>query len=257
VRHNRSILAADSLTSNSERMLGVVDALAVVMGDVTQLGLGAGSSVEPFSVLDVRDGPIVMGKNVTISAHSTIQGPCYIGDNTVVDAGVIRGGTSIGPVCRLSGEIEESVFQGFSNKHHLGFMGHAWVGEWVNLGAGTNNSDLKNNYGRVRAGSPAGSVDTGMQKLGCFIGDHTKTGIGSLLNTGAVIGPFCNLLGGKVSPKYLPPFSWEGVDGFEKYRVDEAIRTAKTVMRRRSVQMSPHYERAIVDLYEARDTGVD
>jgi UDP-N-acetylglucosamine diphosphorylase/glucosamine-1-phosphate N-acetyltransferase len=205
--------------------------------------------IEPFSVVDLREGPVAIGDNVHVRAHSTIQGPCFIGNRSVIDGASIRPGTSIGPVSRVSGEVEASVFQGWSNKHHLGFIGHAWVGEWVNLGAGTNNSDLKNNYGRVRIGGPGGSLETGMQKLGCFIGDHTKTGIGSLLNTGAVIGPFCNLLGGEVCPKYVPPFTWQGSEGFERYRLEEAISTAKTVMRRRSVEMSQGYERAIEDLY--------
>jgi len=249
VRHNRDVLEADFSEFGAGRVLGVIDPLAVLMGDGTQFMLGAGSTVDPFCVIDVREGPVVIGNDVQVRAHSTVQGPCYLGDGSVIDGALIRPGTSVGPVSRLSGEVEESVFQGWSNKHHLGFMGHAWVGEWVNLGAGTNNSDLKNNYGRVRVGSPRGPLDTGLQKLGCFIGDHTKTGIGSLLNTGAVIGPFCSLLGGKVSPKYLPPFTWQGPEGFEKYRLDEAVATARAVMRRRYVEMGAGYEKAVADLY--------
>ncbi len=251
IRQNGALIEADFGSSNAGGILGVVDPLAVLEGDASLFSLGAGSTVEPFCVIDVRDGPVSIGEGVLVSSHSSIKGPCHISDGSVVEAAVIRGETTIGPVCRISGEVEATVFQGHSNKHHLGFIGHSWIGEWVNIGAGTNNSDLKNNYGRVRVGSPDSPVDTGMQKLGCFLGDHTKTGIGALLNTGAMIGPFSNLLGGDISPKYLPPFSWQGPNGFEHYRLDEAIATARTVMRRRSVDMGDDYERLVRDLHEA------
>jgi UDP-N-acetylglucosamine diphosphorylase/glucosamine-1-phosphate N-acetyltransferase len=251
IGQNGALVKSDFESSNSGGILGVVDPLAVLVGDASLFSLGAGSAVEPFCVIDVREGPVSMGEGVLISSHSTVRGPCHISDGSVIEAAVIRGETTVGPVCRISGEVEASVFQGWSNKHHLGFIGHSWIGEWVNIGAGTNNSDLKNNYGRVRVGPADSPVDTGMQKLGCFLGDHTKTGIGTLLNTGAVIGPFSNLLGGAVSPKYLSPFSWQGPSGFEHYRLDEAIATARTVMRRRSVEMGEDYERLVRELHEA------
>lgn len=227
-----------------------VDNMAVVYGDASLLSLGSDSRVEAFCVLDMRGGPVVIGDHVIISSHSNVQGPCYIGDGSRVQSALVRAGTSIGPNCRVSGEVECSIFQGWSNKQHLGYVGHSWIGEWVNLGAGTNNSDLKNNYQSIRVGPEDSKVDTQMLKLGCFIADHSKTGIGCLLNTGAIVGPFCSLLGGNVSPGYVPPFSWQGPNGLEEYRLDKAISTARVVMGRRSVEMSDAYETLVRKLFE-------
>jgi UDP-N-acetylglucosamine diphosphorylase/glucosamine-1-phosphate N-acetyltransferase len=198
----------------------------------------------------MRQGPVVIGNEVLIGSHSVIQGPCYIGGKSRVESALIRPGTTLGPGCRVSGEIESSVFQGWSNKQHNGFIGHSWVGEWVNLGAGTNASDLKNNYGQVRFGAESSAVDTGMLKLGCFIGDHAKTGIGCLLSAGAVIGPFSQLLGGAISPKYIPPFSWQAPDGFKTHRLEDALETAKAVMSRRSKELGETYEKMVRDLFQ-------
>ena len=148
------------------------------------------------------------------------------------------GVSSIGPVCKVRGEVTDSVLVGYCNKAHDGHLGHAVLGRWVNLGAGTINSDLKNTYSPVRVRLPRGDVDTGLLKVGSFIGDHVKTGIGTLLTTGAVIGAASNLFGGRMPPQCVPAFSWgEGAE-LGEHQVDKFLATAEIAMRRRGVELS-------------------
>jgi UDP-N-acetylglucosamine diphosphorylase/glucosamine-1-phosphate N-acetyltransferase len=142
---------------------------------------------------------------------------------------------SIGPVCRVHGEVEESVVLGYSNKAHDGFLGHAYLGRWVNLGALTTNSDLKNNYGTIRMWTPSGERDTALIKLGCLLGDHVKTGIGALINTGTVIGAGSSLFGTEMPPKYVPPFSWGTGTNLVAYDTDRFLSVTATVMGRRKL----------------------
>jgi hypothetical protein len=142
-------------------------------------------------------------------------------------------------VCRLRGEVSKSVFIGFANKSHSGYLGHALVGRWVNLGALTTNSDLKNNYRTVRVWTPDGHIDTGQIKVGCFLGDHVKTGIGMTLNTGTVVGAGSNLFGNVMPPSEVPAFSWGSGDHLTRHRLTEFLATAEDVMARRKVEMTP------------------
>jgi hypothetical protein len=139
-------------------------------------------------------------------------------------------------VCRLRGEIEESVILGHSNKAHDGFLGHSYVGRWVNLGAMTTNSDLKNNYGPVRLGSPSGPVETGLTKLGCLLGDHVKTAIGTRINTGTVVGAGANLFGDSIPPAWVRPFAWGSDPAGPLFKQDRFLRLAKRVLERRGVE---------------------
>lgn len=247
VEANQSMLVYDfSLLSGGVR--GFIDTGVKLYGDKKDLSLGENSRIENFSILYFEEGPIYIGKDVQIKGFTTIEGPCCIGDRSVVEGARLRS-SSFGPDCRLSGEIEASVFQGYSNKRHEGFFGHSVVGEWVNLGAGTTNSDLKNNYKEVRVELGGEPKSTGILKLGCFIGDHTKTGIGTLINTGAVFGTFCNILGGKLSPKYLPSFSWDTGNGFTEYDIDKAIETSRIVMGRRGVELTTQIEEVIREIF--------
>jgi UDP-N-acetylglucosamine diphosphorylase/glucosamine-1-phosphate N-acetyltransferase len=215
--------------------------------DVDRVYIERGSQIDGQVVLDARGGPIIIGERVHIQAHTRIEGPCYVGGNSVLVGGKIRGGTSIGPYCRIGGEVEQSIFLGYSNKYHEGFLGHSYVGEWVNLGALTTNSDLKNNYGTVKVMMNGKLVDSGQTKVGAFIGDHAKTGIGTLLNTGVSIGFSSNLFGGgMVKQKSIPSFFWGSGDEGEIYRLEEAIKTAETVKRRRGQELSA----AEVDLFK-------
>src|SRR5436190_22914514 len=151
----------------------------------------------------------MIDREAVIAAFSRLEGPCYIGPQTHVLGAKIRSGTTLGPNCRIGGEVEESIIHGHSNKYHDGFLGHAYVGEWVNLGALTTNSDLKNDYSTVSVMMGGKSVDTGSTKVGSLIGDHVKTSIGTLMNTGSVVGTMAILVAtGAPLPKYIPPFAW-------------------------------------------------
>lgn len=200
-----------------------------------RIALHPTARVAPGAVLDASEGPIVVERNALIEPHSYIAGPCWIGAGTHVLGGKLGGGVSLGPMCRVAGEIEESIFQGYANKRHHGFVGHSIVGAWVNLGALTTTSDLKNNYGPVRVSMHGREVDTGETKIGAFLGDHVKTSIGTLLTTGSVIGPAANLFGGGITgPKELPAFAWWNGTTIEKYELERFFATARIVCGRRS-----------------------
>ncbi|MBR9990732.1 MAG: hypothetical protein KFH98_13310 [Gemmatimonadetes bacterium] len=205
------------------------------------LRLGADVTIEPNVVLDFSHGPIHLDDGVTVRAFTRLAGPAYVGPGSTLLGGPYEA-VSIGPVCRIHGEVEESVVLGYSNKAHDGFLGHAYLGRWVNLGALTTNSDLKNNYGTIRMWTPSGDQDTGLIKLGCLLGDHVKTGIGALLNTGTIIGAGSNLFGGEMPPKYVPPFSWGSGADLVAYDVDRFLAVTATVMGRRKLSLSHEME---------------
>ena len=193
---------------------------------------------------------IYIGDKVRIRPPTIIEGPCYIGEGSLIDGAKIRKGTTIGRYCKIGGEVEQSIFSDFSNKHHEGFVGHSYIGEWVNLGALTTTSDIKNTYSTVKVKINNTELDTGLIKLGSFIGDHTKTGIGTLLDTGTIIGCFVNLYGGGMAPKYIPSFSWGTKDELTKYKLDKAIEVAKKVMTRRGIELTNEYKQRIYKVFE-------
>jgi UDP-N-acetylglucosamine diphosphorylase / glucose-1-phosphate thymidylyltransferase / UDP-N-acetylgalactosamine diphosphorylase / glucosamine-1-phosphate N-acetyltransferase / galactosamine-1-phosphate N-acetyltransferase len=217
--------------------------------------IGKGAKIHTGVVLDAENGPVVIDDGAVIMANSVVYGPAYIGKGTIVKAlSKIYGGTSIGPMCKAGGEIESSIFQGYANKQHEGFIGHSFVGEWVNLGAGTNNSDLKNNYTNIKMPVNGKDVDTGKMFMGAVIGDHTKTGINTMINTGTVIGISCNLFGAGYLPKHVPSFSWGGPDRLSQYRIDKAVEAARAAMKRRNVEMTREYESLIMNTFNSSST---
>ena len=204
-----------------------------VVGD-GGVSLGHGVKIAPGVVLDTSDGPIRLDDGVEVRPFTSITGPAWVGERSVLLGGPFEH-VAIGPVCKVHGEVEATVILGYSNKAHTGFLGHAYLGMWVNLGALTTNSDLKNNYGDVRVWTPAGDADTGERKVGSFLGDHVKTAIGTMLNTGTVVEAASNIFGG-MPPKYVPPFSWGG--GEAVYDVDRFLGTADIVMGRRDIPLT-------------------
>ena len=210
---------------------------SVLIGD-GPVSLGSGAKVEPGVVFDTRHGPIRLAENTRVEGPARLTGPLFIGPESVIYGGRV-GTSSIGPVCHLHGEVSNSVFIGFSNKSHSGYIGHSLVGRWVNLGAYTTNSDLKNNYGPVRVWTPEGYIDTGQIKVGCFLGDHVKTGIGMTLNTGTVVGAGSNLFGNTMPSSKVPAFSWGSGDHLARHRLPEFLATAKQVMARRTIELTP------------------
>ncbi|UCE65880.1 MAG: hypothetical protein JSU85_13635 [Candidatus Zixiibacteriota bacterium] len=210
------------------------------------------AEVGPSVVIDASDGPVIIEDNTKIEPFSYIQGPCYIGPGCRMVGGKIRSGSSFGPVCRVGGEVEESIMLGYCNKYHEGFLGHAYLGEWVNLGALTANSDLKNNYKEIAVKIDEKAVNTGSIKIGCFIGDHSKTGIGTMLNTGINIGYSCNLYGaGLFADKKIPSFSWGVPGNLQRYKLEKAVETAGISMNRRGATFSRLHEKLFKDIYSA------
>ncbi len=233
------------VTGNAERIRRDLEGAdhAAIARDVHHLGHGPVSvgedvQIAPGVVLDTGNGPIRLDDGVTIQPFTRLVGPAYVGHGSTLLGGPFEA-VSIGPVCKVHGEVEETVVLGYSNKAHDGFLGHAYLGMWVNLGALTTNSDLKNNYGPIRVWTPAGEVRTGQRKIGCFLGDHVKTAIGTLLNTGTVIGAGANVFGG-MPPRYLPPFSWGAAE--TAYGRDRFLEAAATVMGRRDVELNDRQE---------------
>ena len=181
---------------------------AALVGPADRLFIHETARIDPYTVFDTTNGPITIAAGAWVQPFTRIEGPSYIGRETQLFRANLRGGVTIGPNCRIGGEVEASIVHGFSNKYHEGFLGHAYVGEWVNLGAITSNSDFRNDYGEVFVPLGGDPVATGQAKVGCFIGDHTRTGLGSMLNTGTAIGVMCNVLpAGPLLPKHVPSFA--------------------------------------------------
>jgi len=213
--------------------------------------VGRGAVIKPGVVLDAEQGPIHIDPEVLIQPNAVLEGPCHIGSGSIIRPGaVIRAGTSIGPVCRIGGEVEASIFHGYSNKQHAGFIGHSYVAEWVNLGAGTNCSDLKNTYGTIRVYINGTGVETGQHFLGTIVGDHAKTGIGTVLPTGCVVGVASNIFRQGPLPKFVPSFAWLTDNGMTAYRFEKAIHIARVVMARREVELTPAEERVLRQVVE-------
>ena len=214
-----------------------------------QIRIGRESVVKAGAVIDATGGPVLLGRNVTVLPHAMIEGPASIGEHSVIRAGArIYHGTSIGSHCKVGGEVEASVVQSYSNKQHDGYLGHSYLGSWVNLGAGTITSDLKNTYGHVRVRLGGEEIDTGLQFAGLTMGDHSLSGIGSLFDAGTVVGVACNLFGPGIPPKFVPSFSWGGQGRFTLHDPGKAVETASRMMARRGVAMSDAYRERLLEL---------
>lgn len=213
-----------------------------IAADAHRIGSGrivaaADAVIEPGVVIDTTGGPVILASGSRVQGPARLEGPLYLGPDSVILGGVV-GGSSIGPGCRIRGEVQACVILGFSNKAHDGYLGRSVVGRWVNLGAMTSNSDLKNNYSPVRLLIGGQQVETGLLKAGCFLGDHVRTGIGTKLNTGTVVGTGSNLFGAGMPPRDVPPFSWCPGGELAEYDLDRFLVTAEAVMARRGVRLA-------------------
>ena len=220
-----------------------------VLGDPKLLVFDDNVLISDCNVFDTRKGPIVIGKNSQIIGPSLIQGPTFIGENTLIDSGKVRE-SFIGNTCKISGEVEASIFLDFTNKHHEGFVGHSYIGSFVNFGALTTVSDLKNNYSFIKVFIDDQFVRTSQIKLGVFIGDYTRLGIGTLLNSGTVVGSFSNIFGGGMVPKFIPPFSWGKSYPFQKYEINRLKKDISIIAARRDKKIDEDYLCFIDKLYK-------
>ncbi len=206
-------------------------------------------------VLDCSLGEIIIDEAAHIMPQATIIGPAYIGKQSMIKIGAkIYGGTSIGPVSKIGGEVENSIVQGYSNKQHDGYLGHSVVGEWVNLGAGTNTSDLKNDYSPVRVTIEGEEFQTNSMFVGLLMGDHSKSAIGTQFNTGTVVGVSCNIFGSGFPPKWIPSFSWGGAQDMTNYRFEKAVQVARAVMQRRNIELTEEEKALLMQLYRKTQT---
>jgi len=206
-----------------------------------------------FVTLNASTGPIYIGKNSEIMENSVIRGPFALCEEAVVKlATKVYGATTVGPHSRIGGEVSNSVLFGYSNKGHDGFLGNSVLGEWCNLGADTNNSNLKNNYEEVKLWSyeKTSFVKTGLQFCGLMMGDHSKSGINTMFNTGTVVGVCANIFGSGFPRNFVPSFSWGGAAGMATYDVKKAFDTARIVMARREVEFTPEDEAILSEVYQ-------
>jgi len=223
---------------------------SIVIGEPSEVVI-LGGFVEPGVVFDTRGGGIIIDEGAQVRSGSRLEGPLYVGPQTIILGGDVRGSV-FGPQCRVRGEVTASVFHGYVNKAHDGFVGHSVLGAWVNLGAGTTTSNLKNTYGEIRLEPSGERIETGRQFLGSLVADHAKTAIGTMLSTGTIIGAGANVFGGAV-PKWVPPFAW-GVAGHQRVTEAGFLEVAGRVLPRRQVELPPERSAALTATYR-RLTG--
>ena len=253
IARNADAIAAD-LADVHAGVKGSVHRLACLESP-ERIAIEDGARVGAYAVLDASTGPILVAPGAVIEPHTLVKGPCVVGARTQLLGGVV-GGSTFGPECRIAGEVESCIWQGYANKRHHGFVGHSVVGEWVNLGALTTTSDLKNNYGHVRVWVDGHEVDSRSAKVGAFVGAHVKTGIGSLLPTGASIGVAANLFGGgRFAPKQVPAFAWWDGERMGEHELERCLATARVAASRRGRTLGAGAEDALRALHAATARG--
>ena len=210
------------------------------------------AKIMPHVVVDGSNGPVFIDRDVVIQPHVYVQGPVYIGPSVLIKAGAqIYSGSSIAEGCKIGGEVNNSIILPWSNKAHGGYLGSSYVGSWVNIGAGTNNSNLKNNYGAVKVTVDGEAIDTGLQFMGLIMGDHSKCGINTTFNTGTSIGINCNLYGSVIHEKHIPSFTWgSAVGGYTTYKLEKALSVNKIVMSRRKKSLKRNDEELLRNIFQ-------
>ncbi len=238
----------DRLTKNKKSQ--TVSATNTSIGNAVFIEEGA---IVEGCIINSKTGPVYIGKNAEIMEGSMLRGPLAIGEFSVIKMGAkIYGATTIGPHCKVGGEINNSIITGYSNKAHDGFLGNSVIGEWCNLGADTNNSNLKNNYAEVKLWDYVTQrfFDTGLQFCGLIMGDHSKCGINTMFNTGTVVGVNSNIFGDGFPRNFIPSYSWGGAKGFDTYKLKDALAVAKEVMQRRNLELNNIDIKILTSIYE-------
>jgi UDP-N-acetylglucosamine diphosphorylase/glucosamine-1-phosphate N-acetyltransferase len=244
-RMNDTALREDFMLLTAGRKSATLPPSNTLIGPSENLFLEEGVEVEACT-LNVKTGPVYLGKDATLLEGCLIRGPLAMGAESVLKMGAkIYGATTLGPGCKVGGEVNNVVFQANSNKGHDGYLGNSVIGEWCNIGADTNASNLKNDYGEVRVWSyPEGRfANTGLQFHGLIMADHAKAGINTMINTGTVIGFSANVYGEGFPRTFIPSFSWGGASGFKTYRQDKAMATAERVMSRRDEPLTEAHQK--------------
>jgi UDP-N-acetylglucosamine diphosphorylase/glucosamine-1-phosphate N-acetyltransferase len=259
VEQNPAQIAADFAGCPIERGWTPASPQIALVGPAESVAIDRTAQVDPFVVLDATRGPISVEAGATIESFTRVEGPCHIRTGAKLFRASVRGGTTIGPACRVGSEVEKSILHGYVNKYHEGFLGHSYICPWVNLGALSTTSDLKNDYSIVRVPLEGKSIDTGLVKVGCFIGDHTKTGLGSLFNTGSSIGVMCMVLpGGELLPRHIPSFTavWHG-ELADAMPIERSLAAARSAMNRRNCELTGAQERLLRHLFDTTQAERD
>jgi len=249
---NKDLLSRDFINLKLGGVVeGDIDAKATIYGKEQNLHIGEGASIEAYVTLDARSGPIFIGRDVEVQSFTRISGPAYIGSKSRLYSALIREGSNIGKNCRVGGEVSESIFHGYVNKYHGGYVGHSYLCEWVNVGAGTETSDLKNTYGTVKVEVAGRKVDTGLLKVGCFIGDHAKLSIGTKIYSGVTVGVASQVHG--FVTENVPSFTlWARSLGVKpaELKIESAIKTQKRVFRRRDIELTELDVKLLRDIFQ-------
>lgn len=253
-KRNDLALRSDFELVTKGRTSKALSPTVTVIGDRSQVFLEESAIVEAC-ILNTKTGPIYVGKDAEIMEGSVVRGGLAMCEHATLKlSSKIYGTTTLGPHVKIGGEVNNSVILGYSNKGHDGFLGNSVIGEWCNLGADTNNSNLKNNYGNVKLFSYRQNkqVDTGLQFCGLIMGDHSKAGINTMFNTGTVAGVGCNIYGGGFPSTVIPNFSWGGSEGFEAYKLDKLFETATRMYERRGMVFREADQKILKFVYEGK-----
>jgi UDP-N-acetylglucosamine diphosphorylase / glucose-1-phosphate thymidylyltransferase / UDP-N-acetylgalactosamine diphosphorylase / glucosamine-1-phosphate N-acetyltransferase / galactosamine-1-phosphate N-acetyltransferase len=255
IRYNSVMIGKDFLFLkkhlNRLRYPPLPEMTAVLRGQ--NLMIGRFAEIHPFVTFDCTEGPVIIGDNVNLEAGTYIKGPVSIGDDCLVSAHTkLYNNSTLGNTCKAGGEISHSIMHGFSNKRHSGFLGNSYLGEWVNIGAGSNNSNLKNNYNTITVRLNGKIIDTNTQFVGLFMGDHSRCAIGTRFNTATFVGVGCNIFGNGLTPKVIDDFSWGGINQSDIFDFKKFIENAHRMMIRREIELSSEEVELLGRLYQSR-----
>lgn len=249
---NDAVLRQDFLQITKDRTSEKFSDTNTIIGN--QIFIEEGAIIQA-AIINTETGPVYIGKDAEVMEGSVIRGPIALCDHSTLKmSSKIYGATTIGPHCKVGGEVNNSVIFGYSNKAHDGFLGNSVIGEWCNLGADTNNSNLKNNYAEVKLWdySTQKFAATGLQFCGLIMGDHSKCGINTMFNTGTVVGVSANIFGAGFPRNYIPSFSWGGAIGFTEFKINQALEVAEQVMGRRQIELTETDKEILQYLFETR-----